>query len=370
MTDLQFEPDVSVRSRNHRIGCIGAGMIMAECHLAAYREASFDVAAIASRTRANAAKVAKRWSIQTVHATPEALIEDSGIEIVDLAFPPDLQPALIRHALKQPHVKAILAQKPLALSLEEAIRLRDEAKAAGKLLSVNQNMRYDQSMRVLKQIIDRGALGDIVFAQIDMHAIPHWQGFLAEYDRLTLANMSVHHLDVLRFLFGDPDEITTLTRKDPRTAFEHSDGITVSTLRFPSGVMAVSLEDVWSGPRQEGYEDDQHIRWRVDGTKGVAKGTIGWPTGVASTLTYASTTETDGKWVSPSWETMWFPQAFIGVMEQLQHAVSSGTQPVLDVADNVRTMALVEAAYRSIDEARTVRLSEISIDEQQGGQPS
>ena len=85
-----------------------------------------------------------------------------------------------------------------------------------------------------------------------MHAIPHWQGFLEDYDRLTLANMSVHHLDVLRFLFGDPDEITTQTRNDPRTTFEHTDGITVSTLRFPSGVLALSLEDVWSGPRAGG----------------------------------------------------------------------------------------------------------------------
>jgi len=185
--------------------------------------------------------VADRWGIPTVHDTPEKLIEDTNVEIIDLAFPPDQQPALIRHALKQKHVKAILAQKPLALSLDEAKALRDEARAAGKVLSVNQNMRYDQSMRVLKQIIDSGALGDIVFAQIDMHAIPHWQGFLRDYDRLTLSNMSVHHLDALRFLFGDPDEITTLTRKDPRTTFDHSDGITVSTLRFPSGVLALSL---------------------------------------------------------------------------------------------------------------------------------
>ncbi|MGO4833813.1 Gfo/Idh/MocA family protein, partial [Rhizobiaceae sp. 2RAB30] len=239
-----FEPDVKVRAREFRIGCIGAGMIMAECHLAAYREAGFPVVAIASRTRANAEKVAQRWEIPTVHGTPEQLIEDENVEIVDLAFPPDQQPALIRHALKQGHIKAILAQKPLALSLEDAIQLRDEAARAGKILSVNQNMRYDQSMRVLKQVIDSGALGEIVFAQIDMHAIPHWQVFLAGYDRLTLSNMSVHHLDVLRYLFGDPDEITTLARKDPRTTFDHHDGITVSTLRFPSGVMAVSLEDV------------------------------------------------------------------------------------------------------------------------------
>lgn len=359
---MGFEPDVKVRTKEFRIGCVGAGMIMAECHLAAYKEAGFPVVAIASRTRANAAKVAERWGIETVHDTPEKLIEDSGVDIIDLAFPPDQQPALIRHALKQPHIKAVLAQKPLALSLEEAIRLRDEARAAGKILSVNQNMRYDQSMRVLKQIIERGDLGEIVFAQIDMHAIPHWQSFLEDYDRLTLSNMSVHHLDVLRFLFGDPDEITTLTRKDPRTKFDHSDGITVSTLKFPSGVMAVSLEDVWSGPREEGYEDDQHIRWRVEGTEGVARGTIGWPTGAASTLEYASKKATSGKWVGPKWETMWFPHAFIGVMEQLQHALKSGTAPALSVADNVKTMALVEAGYRSIDEGRTVRLSEIAID--------
>src|SRR6185369_16038727 len=262
-----YEPDVKVRAKEFRIGCIGAGMIMAECHLAAYKEAGFPVAAIASRTKANAEKVAQRWNIPTVHETPQVLIEDPKVEIVDLAFPPDQQPDLIRHALKQKHIKGILAQKPLALSLSEAIKLRDEAAKSGKILSVNQNMRYDQSMRVLKQVIDGGALGEIVFAEIDMHAIPHWQTFLAQYDRLTLSNMSVHHLDVLRFLFGDPSEITTLTRKDPRTTFKHSDGITVSTLKFPSGVMALSLEDVWSGPRQEGYKDDQHIDWRADGTQ-------------------------------------------------------------------------------------------------------
>lgn len=362
MTQPAFSPDPTIRTRKYKIGCIGAGMIMADCHLAAYAQAGFTVAAIGSRTKDHAAEVAKRWSIPTVHDTPEDVIADSSVEILDIAYPPDLQPALIRAALKQPHIKAILAQKPLALSLQQAIALRDEAAAAGKLLSVNQNMRFDQSMRVLKQLLDRGALGEPVFAQIDMHAIPHWQGFLEDYDRLTLANMSVHHLDTLRFLFGDPVSISTLTRNDPRTAFEHTDGIVVSTLNFPSGVMALSLEDVWSGPRDDGYEDDQHINWRVEGTEGAAKGTIGWPTGKPSTLTYASKGETEGKWITPTWETMWFPHAFIGVMEQLQYAVETRSTPELDVSDNIKTIELVEAGYRSISEGRVVRLDEISAD--------
>ncbi|KAB2870754.1 MAG: Gfo/Idh/MocA family oxidoreductase [Bauldia sp.] len=358
---LGFAPDPPIRSRDLRIGCIGAGMIMAECHLAAYNEAGFPVVAIASRTRDHAAKVADRWGIARIHDTPRALIENPSIEILDIAYPPDQQPDLIRHALKQKHIKGILAQKPLSLTLADAIDLRDAARASGKVLSVNQNMRYDQSMRVLKQILDKDELGAIVFAEINMHAIPHWQTFLEEYDRLTLANMSVHHLDVLRFLFGEPTEIFTTARKDPRTKFEHTDGITVSTLKFPSGVLALSLEDVWSGPREEGFDSDVYIRWRVEGIDGVAQGTIGWPTGKASTLTYASKRTTGGKWVTPTWDTMWFPHAFKGVMEQLQHAVATGTEPALTVADNVRTVALIEAGYRSIAEDRAVRLSEISI---------
>ncbi|WP_382308627.1 Gfo/Idh/MocA family protein [Herbiconiux sp. UC225_62] len=354
-------PDVDIRTRSHRIGCIGAGAIMADQHLEAYRIAGFPVVAIASRTPAHAQAVAERHGIPTVHETPEQLIADPDVEILDIAYPPDLQPALIRQALAQPHITAILAQKPLALDLDEALALRDEAAAAGKILSVNQNMRYDQSIRVLKQLLEAGALGAPVFVQIDMHAVPHWQGFLAGYDRLTLANMSVHHLDALRFLFGEPSEISTVVRRDPRTSFEHEDGIVVSTLRFPGDVLALSIEDVWGGPREEGFDDDFFIRWRVEGTAGIAQGTIGWPHGVPSTIRYASSLTTDGQWVEPSWDTHWFPHAFIGVMEQVQYAVETGTDPELSVADNVKTMALIEAGYRSIAEKRPVRLDEFSL---------
>ena len=88
--DLQLDylPQLP-KDKSVPIGCIGAGMIMAECHLAAYKEAGFPVVAIASRTKVNAAKVAERWGIGRVHDTPEALIADPEVEIVDLAFPPE-----------------------------------------------------------------------------------------------------------------------------------------------------------------------------------------------------------------------------------------------------------------------------------------
>ncbi len=363
---MGFVPDAPIRARDIPIGCIGAGFIMADVQLAAYAEAGFPVVAIASRTPARAAAVARRWGIARVHDTPRALIEDPGVAIVDIAFPPDQQPALIRHALAQPHVRAILAQKPLAMGAPEAARLAAAAARAGKLLSVNQNMRFDQSMRVLRQVMQRGSLGQPVLMTIEMRAVPHWQPFLADYDRLTILNMGIHHLDVLRFLLGEALCISTTARTDPRTGFAHSDGITVSALRFASGALAVTLEDVWAGPREPGFASDTYIKWRMEGTDGVAQGSIGWPDyphGSPSTLRYASRRDTAGQWVEPRWPTRWFPQAFAGVMEQLQYALATGTPPELEAADNVRTMALVDAAYRSLRERREVRLDEIDTGE-------
>ena len=96
------------------------------------------------------------------------------------------------------------------------------------------------------------------------------------------------------------------------------------------------------------------------GRKGVAKGTIGWPTGAASTLTYASQNHHRRQMGDADMGHDVVPHAFIGVMEQLQHAVTTGTPPALSVADNVQTVALIEAGYKSIAEGRTVKLSEIS----------
>ena len=96
-------------------------------------------------------------------------------------------------------------------------------------VAVNSNMRYDQSMRALKYVLDKGLLGDAVIATIEMRAIPHWQTFLQEYDKLEIFGMGIHHVDIFRYLFGDPESITCVCRTAPRTQFEHTDCITQYT---------------------------------------------------------------------------------------------------------------------------------------------
>jgi predicted dehydrogenase len=358
--DLAHMPQLPA-DRSAPIGVVGAGFIVDDIQLVAYREAGFDVRAIASRSPERARDVASRHGIPKVHDTWQELVADEELQIIDVAFPPELQPEIVMAAAEQPHVRGILTQKPMALDHATGLRTVEACEAADTLLAVNVNMRFDQSIRAVKTLLTRGELGTPVLATIEMRAIPHWQPFLEGTDRLTLQNMSIHHLDAFRYLLGDPDGIYVSARTDPRTTFAHRDGICLSTLEWDSGVRASAWDDVWTGPVREGSEGDVYIKWRVEGTEGVAWGTIGWPSypnRTPSTLHFASTARPH-QIVSPVWPEVWFPDAFAGTMGELIGA-TQGAPLTISGRDNLQTLALLDAGYRSIEEKRLVRVEEIT----------
>ncbi len=274
---LEYLPRLP-RRKDFRIGCAGAGFIMRDCHLVAYRQAGFNPIAVASRNPDRARAAAERHGIPRIHAAYADLLADPDVEVLDVAVPPDTQPALIREAVRHnDHIRGILAQKPLALSVREARECVEACAAAGVVLAVNQNMRYDQSVRALKDLLNRRWLGDPVLATIDMRAIPHWMPWSEGLPSLSTFVMSIHHLDTFRYWFGTPDRVLASTRPDPRTRFPHRDGINLYILEYDDGRRAAAWDDVWTGPSKEGAAGDVSIRWRVEGTQGAARGTIGWP---------------------------------------------------------------------------------------------
>jgi predicted dehydrogenase len=357
---LDYRPRLP-RRQDWRIGCVGAGFIMRDCHLVAYRQAGFNPVAIAARDPARAEAVARQHGLARACATVDELLGDPEIEVLDVAVPPDGQPALIRAAvLQRDHVRGILAQKPLALTYREAKECVDACAAAGVVLAVNQNMRYDQSVRALKDVLRRGWLGEPVLGTIDMRAIPHWMPWSAGLRSLSTFLMSIHHLDTFRYWFGTPDRVLASTRPDPRTRFPHTDGINLYILEYDNGCRASGWDDVWAGPAREGAEADIFIRWRVEGTDGLARGTIGWPgypARVPSTLDF-TTRQQPGRWFQPRWEEVWFPDAFAGTMAQLLCALEDGTEPEIGGRDNLETVALCEAVYAAAREHRVTTVRE------------
>lgn len=347
--DLGIHPRLP-RRLDWRLGVLGAGFIVSECHLPAYHKAGFTPIALASRTRATAEAVAQRHGIPHVYDTAEELLENPDIEVLDLAVPPAAQLPLIRTICRkgQGRIRGLLAQKPLGLHLGEAIEAVTRCARAGITLGVNQNMRYDQSVRAAATLLSSGRLGEPVVASIDMRGIPHWMPWQKDLGWVTLRIMSIHHLDTFRYWFGDPERIFCSVRPDPRTPFPHADGIVTYILEYASGLRCVGLDDTWTGPAREGCPGDIRIQWRIEGTDGLALGDIGWcrdPYTSPSALRWAA--KGDADFHQPSWRESWFPDAFAGTMAQLLVALEEGREPEISGRDNLRTMALVDAAYLS-----------------------
>lgn len=361
MHELDIHPKLP-RRRDWRIGVAGAGFIVRDCHLVAYRNAGFNPVAIASRNRDTAQAAAELHRVPRVHDSLDDLLADESIEVLDVAVPPDAQPDLIRKAaaLGKGRLRGILAQKPLALSVKDAKELVTCCADAGIVLAVNQNMRYDQSVRGARDLLRRGWLGVPVLATIDMRAVPHWMPWAEAQPSLSTFIMSIHHLDTFRYWLGTPDRVLASTRPDPRTKFPHRDGVNLYILEYDSGARASSWDDVWGGPCKEGAAGEIGIRWRIEGTEGLATGTIGWPKYPArepSTLAF-STLREPRMWFHPKWDAVWFPDAFVGTMAQLLVAIEDGTEPEIGGRDNLDTIALCEAVFAAATEHRVTTVAE------------
>lgn len=349
-------PRMPERKDRWNIGIVGAGFIVRDCHLVAYADAGFPVVGITSRTRATAEEVAAARGVPAVFDSVEALLDGAEIGVVDVAVPPQDQPEMIRQIVAHPRrPRGILAQKPLAMTIEEASELVNLCEREGIVLQVNQNMRYDHSVRALKALIDSGSLGDPVLATIDMRAIPHWMPWAEGLRSLSTFIMSIHHLDTMRHWLGNPARVLASSRPDPRTTFPHADGINLYILEYENGARASGWDDVWTGPAREGGGSEIGIRWRFEGTRGTALGTIGWPgwpERVPSTIDYS--TIDDGQWHRPRWPEAWFPDAFAGPMAGLLVALETGSEPDISGRENLGTIALCEAVLRAATEHRVV----------------
>ncbi len=231
------------------------------------------------------------------------------------------------------------------------------------VLQVNQNMRYDHSVRALKTLLDRGVLGEPVLATIELRAIPHWMPWAEDGRSLSTFIMSIHHLDTFRYWLGDPERVLASTRPDPRTKFPHGDGINLYILEFAEWCPRLGLGRRLGRARaRRGRGRDRASAGASREPKGSPSGTIGWPgwpERVPSTIDY-STIRDQGTWHRPRWQEAWFPDAFAGTMGGLLHALETGDEPDISGRDNLKTIALCEAVFAAAREHRVARLDEFT----------
>ena len=356
LLDLDYYPRLPTR-RDRGIGIVGAGGIVQHAHLPAYKQAGFAVVGITDPDGEKAQRVAREHGLAKVYDDLATLLADPEIEIVDVAVYPWEQLGIVERAAAAG--KHLLCQKPLADRYEPAVRAVEVARAAGVKLAVNQQMRWDAGIRCLKLLLERGWLGEPTYASIQVHVLTDWSRWPWIYasDRLEVMYHSIHYLDSLRYLLGTPDRVFCSGTRSPGETTP-GETRTLTVWEYASGRRA--LIDVNHGT----WQDDRYATFRIEGTEGLAKGTIGlmynYPTGRPDTLEFSSRRHYPGMWFRPTLETTWIPDAFVGPMASLMRAIEEDGEPETSGADNLGTLRAVFAAYRSMAEGRAVRLDEIT----------
>ena len=194
---------------------IGAGGIVSDAHLPAYRQAGLPVAGVFDLDVAKARAVAQEWNIPQVFDSLAAAVATPGC-VFDVAAPP-VAHAEILAAL--PRGAAALVQKPMGLDLEAATRIRAICRERGLVAAVNFQLRFAPMMMGVADALRRGLLGRLVDIEVHLNLVTPWHLFphLKPNPRVEIVSHSIHYLDLIRALVGNPRGVLARSYGHPAT---------------------------------------------------------------------------------------------------------------------------------------------------------
>lgn len=328
-------------SRRLGIGLVGAGEIARSAHLPAYRD-NADVLELRGIFDVNAergASLARQAGVPSVEAV-ETLLHDPGVDLIDIAVPPGAQPEIVVAALKEG--KHVLAQKPLALGVDTASELVDLADACRRILAVNQQMRWAPAISEFRRFARGRSIEtvqfDLVWPIETGDGLPGW---LADSPRFVGLFNSIHFLDVSRWLFGEPRQVRAwLGPADiPGIAGESA---LYAILRFDG--VSVTLRDT---RRREGRHT---ASMRAVAKDGLFLAHLGiWDSYPEPSPDFVVEAVAGHVPTSATTSASWVPDAFSKALRHVAEAVVNATQPLVSGRDNLRTLRLVDACYRSAE---------------------
>lgn len=327
---------------------IGAGGIVNDAHLPAYRLAGFTVAGIYDRDIAKAQATAARFGIQEVYTELAGLIQAAGEKgIVDIAVPADHLPAVLESL---PQKARVLMQKPMGSDHAQAKEILSITRDKEMKAAVNFQLRYAPFITAARKLINDGVIGELCDIEINVNVHTPWNlwEFLYQSPRVEILYHSIHYIDLIRQLAGNPAAVFAKTVKHPlmkELASVRSNII----LDYGDWLRANILTNHCHLYGQQ-Y---QHSFIKLEGTRGAIRIQMGvlmdYPHGQPDKLEYTILEEGNpSPWKTITLEGSWFPHGFIGSMQQMME-VAQGIKSLPDntVEDAIYTMACVEAAYRS-----------------------
>ena len=327
---------------------IGAGAIVRTAHLPAYARLGFPIAGVFDIAPDTARATARQAAVRTVYAS---LAEAGAVRdaVFDIAVPGD-QTLGVLGCL--PRRAAVLVQKPVGVDLDGARQILAVCRERELVAAVNFQLRFSPNMIALRDLVRCGALGeltDIELRVVDRQPWEQWS-FLKGAPRLEVLYHSIHYLDAIRSIAGEPNGVWCRAVRHPSLS-ELRDTRSTTILDYGDRIRcSLTLNHT--------HRYDMSHRaslFKVEGTDGAALLTMGvnldYPTGPPDTMEVALAGD---NWQPVPLRGSWFTEAFEGPMSNLQRFIAAEDAALVSpVDDAIKTMALVEACYRSSEMGAT-----------------
>ncbi|MBS3647810.1 Gfo/Idh/MocA family oxidoreductase [Pseudaminobacter sp. 19-2017] len=338
-----------------KAGLIGCGFFAVNQMHAWQDVDGASVVAICDRDPERLRIVGDQFGIERRYADAGEMLASEKLDFVDVATTVGSHRALVE--LAAAHKLPVICQKPFAPTLEDAKAMVEACKAAGVPLMIHENFRWQSPIQAVKAAIDTGAIGTPFFGRISFRSaydVFSGQPYLAKGKRFIIEDLGIHILDIARFLLGDVTTLTARTRRvNPAIAGED-----VATMLLDHQSGATSVVDC-SYATKLAVEPFPETLVEIDGDKG----TIRLDQGFQLTVTGeagSSTTDVSPPllpWASRPWHNI--QESVLTIQQHWVDCLRSGRDPDTSGADNLKTFALVEAAYLGAASGQPVAVADL-----------
>ena len=239
-----------------RVAIVGTGGI-SHAHIGAYLHfpERCKIVALVDIIPGKAQRVKEQYGLDAEVFLDHHDILEKEIDLVDVCTPPFAHAEISINALRSG--KNVVCEKPMAASLEECdavLKARDES---GKKLSIIAQNRFREPIRNLKALLDSGMAGPVRHAQINSfwfrgHSYYDlwWRGTWEKEGGGCTLNHAVHHIDMLGWMMGTPERVTSVLANTGHDNAEVED-LSVSVMEYPGALATVTASVVHHGEEQE-----------------------------------------------------------------------------------------------------------------------
>ncbi len=314
-----------------------------------------ELVAVYNRTRSKAEKIAEFFGVPGIYDDPEELFRKEKIDFVDIITDVDTHANFVEMAVKY-GVKKIICQKPMAPDFTTAKKMVHICSDAGARLYIHENYRWQAPVRRLRQIIDSGVTGKIFKARVSfLSGFPVFdnQPFLKELDHFILTDMGSHVFDVIRFLFGECEEVWCHTRSVSKGI--KGEDLAVAMMKMKNGIPLYTELSYASIVENDSFST---LYIMVEGENGSVY--LGPKFEIRTTTKMGTISETV-KFPSYSWADPDYivnHESGIHINRNILEDMTGKGIAENTGSDNLETVRLIWASYESAENGKTIKIDD------------